>query len=221
MTNAIPRASGIYLIANSVNGRVYVGSAVNFQSRWRNHLYRLRKGNHHSKKLQNSWNKHGESAFEFRVVEQVAREDLATREQHWIDTLRPFYNSRPDATTQAGFKQSASTLQKMALAAANISDETRAKLRAAKLGTKASEETKRKMSEARKGKPVHTEASRRRLADLAKGNRNSRGRKHTPEALAKIRAAADARRGVPLSIEHRRKLSESHMKQRPQEAVCM
>lgn len=44
----IPRKSGIYQIRNLVNGKVYVGSAVNLQHRRREHRSDLRNGNHHS-----------------------------------------------------------------------------------------------------------------------------------------------------------------------------
>ena len=59
------KISGIYKIVNTVNGKKYVGSAVDIKRRWQAHKLRLRKNNHHSPKLQNAWNKHGESSFTF------------------------------------------------------------------------------------------------------------------------------------------------------------
>lgn len=209
--------SGIYKIINSINGKIYIGSAVKFKNRWRCHLHRLRKGSHHSRKLQNSWNKHGEDSFQFLIVEVVTdHADLVVREQHYIDTLHPFYNSRPNASSQLGVKQSPRTIKKRALASASISDETRAKMRAAKLGRSASPETRAKMSAARKGKPCHTEQSRRLLADLARGNRNCVGMRHSPEARAKM---SSARKGVPWTAEQRRSLSEARNLKRA-EGVC-
>ena len=65
----IPRKSGIYQIRNLVNGKVYVGSAVNLQHRRREHRSDLRNGNHHSIKLQRAYNKYGESSFAFEILE--------------------------------------------------------------------------------------------------------------------------------------------------------
>ena len=59
--------SGIYLIENTVNGKVYVGSAVNFNERFRVHNYYLSRGSHHSPKLQYAWNKYGEKSFTFKI----------------------------------------------------------------------------------------------------------------------------------------------------------
>lgn len=61
--------SGIYAIVNTINNKQYIGSAINIKSRWVDHKKRLRKGNHHCKHLQFAWNKYGESAFSFIVLE--------------------------------------------------------------------------------------------------------------------------------------------------------
>jgi group I intron endonuclease len=63
--------SGIYKIENLVNGKCYVGSAVNFKSRWSLHLSALRRNKHKNAKLQASWNVHGEECFRFVRVETV------------------------------------------------------------------------------------------------------------------------------------------------------
>jgi len=52
-------ASGIYQIKNTLNGKFYVGSAVNIKQRWSTHISSLNKNNHHSGHLQNAWNKYG------------------------------------------------------------------------------------------------------------------------------------------------------------------
>ena len=81
----IPRKSGIYQIRNLVNGKVYVGSAVNLQHRRREHRSDLRNGTHHSIKLQRAYNKYGESSFAFEILEYVEdRNQLIEREQYYI-----------------------------------------------------------------------------------------------------------------------------------------
>jgi group I intron endonuclease len=81
----IPASSGIYQIRCRVNGKIYIGSAVNLQSRWRGHWRDLRNGVHINPHLQSAWNAYGENSFEFSVVEYVGDEMLLLQtEQSWI-----------------------------------------------------------------------------------------------------------------------------------------
>ena len=75
----------VYLIKCSRTDKVYVGSCVFKSSRKSGHFGHLRRGTHHSIHLQRAYDKHGESAFSFEVVETV--EDLIflrAREQFWM-----------------------------------------------------------------------------------------------------------------------------------------
>lgn len=98
--------SGIYQIRNLINGKRYIGSAKRFRNRWAMHRSMLRKGIHHSKHLQNSWNKRGENSFAFEILETCAIVDLISTEQRWIDTALPEYNCYPTAGSPLGFKHS-------------------------------------------------------------------------------------------------------------------
>lgn len=78
----------IYHVACSANERVYVGSTTKAtpRQRWLEHLHRLRKGDHHSPLLQRAWDKYGEAAFSFAVVETVDDgAQLLVREQFHVD----------------------------------------------------------------------------------------------------------------------------------------
>ena len=98
--------SGIYQIANIVNGKRYIGSAVNIAQRWRQHRCELRKGRHNPI-LQNAWRKYGPEAFSFSTLEVVEDvKDLIAREQHYIDCLRPEYNAVKVAGSNLGLKLS-------------------------------------------------------------------------------------------------------------------
>jgi group I intron endonuclease len=91
--------SGVYLIQCSETGKVYVGSSKNIEQRWLQHKYLLKKGEHHSIKLQNAWNKYGVDAFTFFVIEQDCP-NLVEAEQKWInshDAFKAGFNSRPIA----------------------------------------------------------------------------------------------------------------------------
>lgn len=95
---------GVYLIYNRVSGTCYVGSSYDIQRRWIGHRSRLRGGTHHSQRLQNSWDKHGESAFALQVLCGCCVDDLLTAEQHWIDFLKPEANYAPVAGSLRGYK---------------------------------------------------------------------------------------------------------------------
>ena len=49
----------------------YVGTSVNVIRRWKKHKTDLRSNYHVNMYLQNSWNKYGESSFEFHLLETV------------------------------------------------------------------------------------------------------------------------------------------------------
>ena len=100
--------SGIYQIRNTVNGKLYIGSSQDIKFRWQCHVNDLRGRGHHSSYLQRSWNKYGKKCFEFEVLEYVAIESLIQREQFYLDTLNPVYNTVKTAgrvTHDEAFKQ--------------------------------------------------------------------------------------------------------------------
>lgn len=109
--------TGIYVIENLQNGRRYVGSAMRFSKRWKEHQRGLARGNHHSRFLQRDWNKRGSEAFQFRVALFCKPEDLLFYEQALIDFYKPEYNTAPIAGSQLGFRHSDETKIKMAEAA--------------------------------------------------------------------------------------------------------
>lgn len=76
--------SGVYAIT-SPSGRRYIGSSVNIAGRWRGHICDLRAQRHHSSVLQKTYDKYGEAALIFTVLEYCAPDALLLREQHYID----------------------------------------------------------------------------------------------------------------------------------------
>jgi len=193
--------SGIYAIRNVVNGKVYVGSAVSIHSRWSNHRARLSKNNHHSKKLQNAWNKYGQEAFEFIVLAIVERERLITVEQQWINHFQASglrgYNVNPVANSQFGRKVSEASIQKCRktrmMRPYTHSEETRKKLSLAHKGRVKSESWRRAISESRKGCKVGVPKTAKQIAAVISSNKR---RIWTPQAREKIAAL---RRGKPVN----------------------
>jgi group I intron endonuclease len=191
--------SGIYQIVNKVNGKVYVGSAVNINERWYEHRRTLNKGTHANVYLQRSWCEHGADAFVFEIVEIVAdAQDLIAREQFWLDrqcVVSHGYNICRIAGSTLGKAHSEETKNKIstALTGKSLPSETRAKISAAKKGHKfgpMSEEHKARISTSKKGKPVATKEQHATLAN-------------------RFIELNKARIGVPLSEEHRAKIKNS------------
>jgi len=87
------KISGIYIIQNILNKKLYVGSSVNINSRLSQHKYQLKKKIHSNQKLQNAVNKYDINNFRFSILESVKNIDsLKDKERFWIDSL----NSRDD-----------------------------------------------------------------------------------------------------------------------------
>ncbi len=62
--------TGVYCIRNGQNGKVYVGSTSrSLTGRQKDHLNNLRGDRHINRHLQHAWNKYGEEAFTFEVLE--------------------------------------------------------------------------------------------------------------------------------------------------------
>ncbi len=128
---------GIYLIRNTTTGMVYVGSGagrLGIEGRWDMHRVELRQGKHANPRLQASWTAHGESAFEFSIIEAVLfREYVIEREQYWLDRYRdsgtPMYNVLPIAGSRLGVPVSEAAKQKASatLKGRPVSQETIAK----------------------------------------------------------------------------------------------
>lgn len=193
---ADPTDSGIYEIVNLVNGKRYVGSAVNLARRWRQHLHLLRAGRHHAPHMQRAWTKYGEESFAYRVVELIADcAALVGREQHYIDALKPEYNVAPRAGSRLG---------------AVSSNETKKRIGEASKKIWADPAHREKMSRAHQGQTFSQE-------HRAKLSAAGKGRKLSPEHAAVVAANNAARNKSP---EHRalmsahwkgRVLSEEHM----------
>ena len=172
--------SGVYRILNTVTGKSYVGSAADIGRRWTQHRSQLRRGVHHSVKLQRSWVVHGAEVFEFSVLELVDGDvALIAREQHWIDALNAYhggYNTCADAGRTTGYR---------------FTDEQRKNASVAKKGkTVFTDEHRAKISDGLRGQ-VFTEERRKKIAE------KSAARMATPEGKAAIRAANTGRKWSP------------------------
>lgn len=109
--------SGVYQIILKLDGRSYVGSAVNIDARWRNHVS-ASKRNKTKQVIARALAKHGPENFEWLVLEYCDIDQLLTREQHWLDSIRPFadegngFNVRKIADSNLGITRSLAAREK-------------------------------------------------------------------------------------------------------------
>lgn len=113
-TEELNSKCGVYII--TINDKHYIGSCkllINktsrdgFHYRLYAHLYRLLKGNHHSLKLQNAFNKHGIGSIEFDILDECPSDLSTDIEQYWLtllDCYKKGYNSCPLAKSSRGSK---------------------------------------------------------------------------------------------------------------------
>lgn len=186
MADVSLRDSGIYAIRNSLSGKRYIGSAVDFRGRFKAHRSALRLGKHHSEKLQRAWEKYGEEAFDFILLEVVAdKRQLIQREQVWIDAFNACetgYNVSPTAGSSLGRKATFETRKKMSEVRRNPSTETRAKMSAAHKGIKMPDHVREMLVSLSKGK-VLSEETKKKISDARK---LFVGWKHSEETKKKI-----------------------------------
>lgn len=116
MKNQNEIKSGIYLITNTVNQKVYVGSTKDFKVRWRGHRSMLNRNCHFSSHLQSAWNKYGADNFTFTIIEYMdisiySDQEILDKETYYIAQYksadRQFgYNSKEIADSSVGIKWS-------------------------------------------------------------------------------------------------------------------
>lgn len=169
--------SGVYVISTP-SGRQYVGSAVNFTNRWSVHKNRLRRGVHHSRKLQAAWNKYGEQ-LRFSKLLICAREHVVMYEQIVIDALRPVLNVAPMAGSSLGYRHTAETKAKFA----------ERRLSFGHTGKQHSAETKARISALKTGRPSNRKGVLVSAETKEKIRAALRGRVNTPEQIAKQKIA--------------------------------
>lgn len=86
---------GLYEIRNTATGKVYVGVAQDFRKRFYRHRYELRHDRYHCLYLQRAWNKYGETAFDFVIIEECEMIEALLLEQERLQDLSNLYNVSP------------------------------------------------------------------------------------------------------------------------------
>lgn len=179
---------GIYKIINIVNNKFYVGSAVNLQRRRSRHFSELRTGVHNNRHLQAAWNKYGEEAFIFVVVEEAQPLDnILELEDKWlkdhagkdycynigVTALAPMLGMTKTLSPTWGYKHT---------------EEAKAKIGSSSKGRIPSKETIEKRRKSMRGRQV-TSATRAKIRLKLTGEGNYWYGKKRPDHGAKVSKA--------------------------------
>jgi hypothetical protein len=219
----------VYLITNTVNGKVYVGQTVQpIIVRWRQHCGQAKSGRK-AYPLYLAMQKYGLSAFSVSVI--CYAQSQAELNQMELDFIK-LHNSA-DRSHGYNLKGGGDSIGRHAMV-------TRAKISAARLGRTGTPWTARQRSEARErfelnGSPMrgyrHSPESRKKMSDGMKGRIPANKGKVMPEAqrillsqIKKGRAPGNKGKKMPehqriamvgrrLSEETRQRLSEAHQNQ--------
>lgn len=223
--------TGIYEIRNTINGKRYIGSAVDFGNRWRQHVQSLIRGDHHCRVLQRAWLRYTPRAFQFNKLLACSKENLIMYEQICMDALKPEYNCAPKAGSQLGYRHSDESRKRMSASRAKDfspmtgkkhTEATKARIAAAKRGVPSvpcSPEKKAKLSAIHKGRII-TPEQRAKISTTLTGHKQSaqqiekrvqklRGRK-MPKGFAE--AASARMKGMVLGKAHRAAIARSKAK---------
>jgi group I intron endonuclease len=171
--------SGIYIIRNERNQKMYVGSGIDLRKRKREHKNDLEANRHANGHLQNAFNKYGLEAFTFNVVECVLdANNLIPREQFYMDYYKTAnavfgYNLCSKAGSVLGYKHTEESRKQMSEAhkGKKLSEDTKKKMSEAHKGKKRSIEVCSRLSEAHKGKKLSME-TRKKMSESKKGEKN-------------------------------------------------
>lgn len=152
----------IYRWVNKLNNKSYVGSTVNFYSRFYKY-FNVRTLNTLETPIYNALAKYGLDNFRLEIIEYCDRKNILEREQYYLNLLKPEYNILKVAGSSIGFKHNEKTLDyfknvrkiseeakhKLSLAASKrtLTELEKKKLSDTRIGIKLSDITRQKISE--------------------------------------------------------------------------
>jgi group I intron endonuclease len=164
--------TGIYAI---INRAWYIGQSQDVERRWEQERAQLKRGTFHNRHLQNSWSKHGEAVFDFRLLFECGVDRLGICEQAVFDLLQACgigcYNEGPFLPAARRGK--------------THTQEARSKLREKAKAQMASPESRARIAEANR-KRVWSPQSRAKVGKAAAGNQHSVGFHRSPEHLDRL-----------------------------------
>lgn len=121
--NCSSEKSGVYVIKNLVNNKLYIGSStMRVVKRIEHHISMLRANKHKNAHLQNAFNKYGETSFSASIIENTEKHNTLEREQYWINqhsfddlyNINPLASGTPDMSKETILKRSETMKKKYA-----------------------------------------------------------------------------------------------------------
>jgi len=107
--------SGIYLITNLLNQKSYLGQSTDLGKRFRNYLTLSYLKNRNSLVINRDLIKYGYVHFSISILEYCDKTILNEREQHYMDIIKPVYNTLKIANSSSGYKHTQESKDKRSL----------------------------------------------------------------------------------------------------------
>lgn len=182
-----PKKAGVYKLTSKINGKIYIGKAINLQKRLSEHKNSENKEIVNNFIIQKAIKKYGWDSFDVEILELLEDFDK-NRDNQKILNMESVYINLLDATNpEIGY---------------NVSKFSRDRT-----GCSASEETRLKMSMASKGKPKSKEHIERMRISKTGLTRKA----HSPEALEKMRQSKIGKKRPPFSEQWKRNIGKGHL----------
>jgi group I intron endonuclease len=155
------RYIGVYRIQSIIKPELsYIGGTIDITRRWQNHITSLKRNEHDNSRLQEHFNKYGESDLQFSILICCNKDELSKQEQFFLDSHNPLFNICPVVgNVMGGRNHTEESRQKMRKP---MSEEAKANMRKPK-----SDIARAHMSISQKGK-TFTEETRLKLSIAAK-----------------------------------------------------
>ena len=193
--------SGLYLITNTANGKIYIGQASNFRTRWNQHKSSLNLNKHTNQHLQRAWSVYGESSFTFTPIIYCNDKNLMNEYEKDLIFLTNSIDDQVGYNIHSGGKSYAMSEEtKRKISKANKGKQWTESQRDKLTGHHLSDETKGKISKVHKGKVVSEETRLKQSIALT----GHIVLEETREKISKIKT------GHSVTQETRDKISEGH-----------
>ncbi len=132
----LPQSSGIYLVKNRINNKIYVGQSIDIKRRITQHLKQtIAVGI-----LHNAISRYGAENFEISILEECSPDQLDTQEEYWIATLNATDRNIGYNICSKGGSRKGTT----------VSEESRARMRLAMQKLARTDSWRKKVSESMK-----------------------------------------------------------------------
>lgn len=148
----LPNLSGVYIITNIINNKVYIGSSIDIKKRVYRHFSDLVNNKHYNRLLQRAYNKYKEKSFIVSVLCVCDKKETFNNEQVFLDKYKSYI-------PKFGYNIMKSALPDLPRVPNNV----KKKISKTLMGRKPSEETRKKL------KDLFTEERRSHLSKVLTG----------------------------------------------------